>query len=136
MKYVINTRPGGFGLSVSTQICLHLQGSPAVRAEEAGVLHFPLEQFEAVPGHPGYRAHARYEMVLTPDGEFLSLPPCWDLSTRNCPLLVALVEEDAQAASGQYAELKVIEVPDDIAVHIASNDMGAEWVAEDHQTWH
>ena len=53
---------------------------------------------------------------------------------RNDPILVEAVEQLAEKASGGFAELKIIEVPDDVKWHIEEYD-GKEWVAEDHRTW-
>jgi hypothetical protein len=49
--------------------------------------------------------------------------------------LIAVIEEMGVAeASGKYAELKIVEVPDDVKWHIDEYD-GIEHVAENHRTW-
>ena len=53
---------------------------------------------------------------------------------RNDPILVEIVEQLGEAADGDYAELKVVEIPDDVQWTIEEYD-GAEWVAEKHRTW-
>ena len=53
---------------------------------------------------------------------------------RDDELLVRIVEELGELASGKYAELKVVEIPDDVLWHIAEYD-GYEHIAEDHRTW-
>ena len=58
----------------------------------------------------------------------------WTSDNRSHPLLVRLVEEMGDGASGQYASLKVVEIPDDVRWHVEEYD-GMEWVAEDHRTW-
>lgn len=58
---------------------------------------------------------------------------CRDIA-RDDPALVQLVEEDAALAGGRCAELKVVEVPDDVNWTIEEYD-GNEWVAEVHRTW-
>ena len=66
----------------------------------------------------------------------------WDINyhflsdeQRANPLLVEVVEElGSGAASGSYANLKVVEIPDDVLWHIEEYD-GAEHVAENHRTW-
>ena len=54
---------------------------------------------------------------------------------RNDPILVAMVEADAEGVSGDLAELAIIEIPDDVDWVIEEYD-GIEWVAEVHRTWH
>lgn len=53
---------------------------------------------------------------------------------RSNPDLVRCVETLKEDSFGRFARLKVIEIPDDVKWHIEEYD-GAEWVAEDHQTW-
>jgi len=53
---------------------------------------------------------------------------------RDDPYLVAVVEELGDAASGRHANLKVVDVPDDVNWYIEDYD-GLEWVAERHRTW-
>ena len=53
---------------------------------------------------------------------------------RNDPRLVACVEKLGEEANGGFAELKVIEIPDDVRWTLEEYD-GAEWIAEKHRTW-
>lgn len=53
---------------------------------------------------------------------------------RNDADLVRVVEKLGEAANGACANLKVIEIPDDVEWHIEEYD-GIEWVAENHRTW-
>lgn len=53
---------------------------------------------------------------------------------RDDPILVKIVEEMGYEASGGYAELKVVEIPDDVEWQIEEYD-GNEHVAEAHRTW-
>jgi hypothetical protein len=53
---------------------------------------------------------------------------------RNNPILVEIVEQLGEAADGGHAELKVVEIPDDVKWQIEEYD-GNEWVAEKHRTW-
>ena len=57
----------------------------------------------------------------------------WDIE-RNDPVLVEVVEAMGSDADGEFAELKVVEVPDNIEWTIEEYD-GEEWVAEVHRTW-
>ena len=53
---------------------------------------------------------------------------------RNDPALVEVVEKLGEAANGFAANLKTVEIPEDVDWCIEEND-GREWVAEKHRTW-
>lgn len=60
----------------------------------------------------------------------------WDNEiARDCPILVAMIEELGSASvSGVYADLRIVEIPDDVEWYIDEYD-GMEWVAEKHRRW-
>ena len=53
---------------------------------------------------------------------------------RDDPVLVAIVRELGVDADGDYAALKIVEVPYGVDWTIEEYD-GTEWVAEKHRTW-
>jgi hypothetical protein len=53
---------------------------------------------------------------------------------RDCPVLVAMIEEQGTAVNGDFADLKIVEIPDDVNWYIEEYD-GLEHVAERHRTW-
>jgi hypothetical protein len=53
---------------------------------------------------------------------------------RDHPVLVRIVEEWGEDAAGPHAELKIVEVPDEVNWFIMDYD-GDEWIAERHRTW-
>jgi hypothetical protein len=53
---------------------------------------------------------------------------------RNDPALVEVVEKLGEAANGFAANLKTVEIPEDVDWCIEEND-GREWVSEKHRTW-
>lgn len=53
---------------------------------------------------------------------------------RDDPELVRVVEALGEEASGMFAQLKVIQIPEDVAWEIKEYD-GSEHVAEKHRTW-
>ena len=53
---------------------------------------------------------------------------------RNDPALVEVVEVLGEAANGFAANLKIVEIPEDVDWYVEEND-GREWVAEKHRTW-
>jgi hypothetical protein len=74
------------------------------------------------------KAEAKY-LALTGKEEI------WEYELeRNDPVLIQIVEELGDTANGKYAELKIVEIPDDVEWTIQEYD-GIEWVAEVHRTW-
>jgi len=53
---------------------------------------------------------------------------------RNDLYLVKVVEELGVKANGNYAKLKIVEIPDNVEWQIEKYD-GMEWVAEKHRKW-
>lgn len=53
---------------------------------------------------------------------------------RDDEYLVQVVEEMGELANGNYAKLKVVEIPNDAEWQIEEYD-GIEWIAEKHRTW-
>lgn len=54
---------------------------------------------------------------------------------RNDPVLLQVIDQlGVKACDGHYAELKVVQLPDDVEWEIVEYD-GKEHVAECHRTW-
>ena len=53
---------------------------------------------------------------------------------RDDPILVSVIRQLGRAADGNYAKLKIVEVPANVKWRIAEYD-GMEWVEEVHRTW-
>ena len=53
---------------------------------------------------------------------------------RNCSKLIECVEKLGEKANGSLAELKIVEIPDNVKYEIEDYD-GVEWIAEEHRTW-
>ena len=53
---------------------------------------------------------------------------------RDDPMLVQVVEELGEAADGEYASLRIANVPDDVKWYIDDYD-GIETIREEHRTW-
>jgi hypothetical protein len=55
--------------------------------------------------------------------------------SRTCPYLIKVFELlGSNETSGHYADLKLIQIPDDVVWNIEEYD-GIEWIAEEHRTW-
>lgn len=140
-KVVINKCHGGFGLSHEGILAYLDRSGRQVWVEEndkfGGLIPFtyyvvPPEQ--RIPGDPDNwhemtlaerQAHnAAYSDTVFSDRDV----------ARDDPDLVAVVQELGNQADGRYAELKVVDIPDDVNWCIEEYD-GAEWVAERHRTW-
>ena len=66
--------------------------------------------------------------------KFLGVDSRWPDIARNDLKLVKCVEKLGEEANGMYAELKVVEIPDDVNWEIGEYD-GLEWVEEVHRRW-
>lgn len=66
--------------------------------------------------------------------KFLGVDSDWPDIARDDPKLVECVEKLGEEANGMYAELKVVEIPDDVNWEIGEYD-GLEWVEEVHRRW-
>jgi hypothetical protein len=53
---------------------------------------------------------------------------------RDDPYLIKLVREMGDRVNGPCANLKIVEIPADVAWLIQDYD-GIEWIAEEHRTW-
>lgn len=118
MKIVINRCFGGFGLSNEAyEKLLDRKGIAWEKTEEGAfrLCHY----YEA--GHVGSNDH-----YISPYDHY---------NNRNDEDLIAVIEEMGVAnANGDYAELKIVEIPDDVEYTIEEYD-GLEHIAEAHRKW-
>lgn len=145
MKVVINACHGGFGLSEAAYEKLAEWGIPIreyvqeKRGEDGLYKDEPLNDGEVI-----------FDRELTPlgadkfndiyhqfKGKSRFSRRYWDTWTRDSrqhPLIIRVVEEMGEAASGECAKLKVVEVPEGVEFEISDYD-GMEHIAEKHRTW-
>lgn len=116
MKVVINRCYGGFGLSHEAIMRYsELSGLNLVSVTKEGFSFGPDYYIDGIVDDEHYWYYYNIE--------------------RTDPNLVRTVEELGEdKASGGFAELKIVEIPDDVEFDIAEYD-GIEWVAEKHRTW-
>lgn len=138
MKLVINRQFGGFGLSEAAYTKLHEYGVPIqsyVEPERDPVTHLykpqPLNDGEVIFDRALSSADSINEGMTRLCGRYWDL---WTRGNRTHPHLVRVVEELGAEASGRFADLRVVEIPDGIAFTIEEYD-GREHVAEVHRTW-
>lgn len=149
MKVVINKCYGGFGLSPEAALWLYEKGY------KGDDFVCPVEEYFGKDGIEknddksllGYKsAMDKWEDYLKTgfQGLFLTVfSPCkkFVISTRieredrHNPLVVECVETlGSDAASGRFANLEVVEIPDGVEYTIEEYD-GNEHIAEKHRTW-
>ena len=140
-KIVINKCHGGFGLSHEGILAYLDRSGRQVWVEEndkfGGLIPFtyylvpPEQRTEGDPDnwHEMTLAERQAHNAAYSDTVFYYR----DLA-RDDPDLVAVVEELGNRANGFHAELKVVDIPDNVNWYIEEYD-GREWVAERHQTW-
>jgi hypothetical protein len=136
MKIVINKCYGGFGLSDAGMMRYAEIKGITLYPEDAsyGKTYYTvppeLRQPDIGDGFYKLPLEERIKYNITSNGERL-----WsgDIE-RDDPALVQVVEELGDESGGGYAELSVVEIPDDVIWEIEEYD-GKEWVAEQHRTW-
>ena len=144
MKVVINKCYGGFGLSHAAvmryaelsgfklypfidDLVRKIYGSDATFETPGAIRHYSRMPLEGLPlderGNPAI-----------PYGQYFNDSQI----ERNDPILVRVIEEMGAGhrtrASGEYANLVVVEIPDGVDYEIDEYD-GQEHIAEKHRTW-
>jgi hypothetical protein len=132
MKIVINTCYGGFDLSEEAQDLYYTKKGITFYKHNDHVITLyykvPKEEFEAKKekGWPN--------MTMEEKNEVNSLYLSQYKIERIDPTLIEVVEELGSRANGEYCELKIVDVPDDVDWQLEEYD-GKEWIAEVHRIW-
>lgn len=136
-KVVINTRFGGFGLSnIAQKRYLELCGKKAFFYERKNNKMF----VQIPPEKDSFISHTITEdlgeVIVTEVIATIDNKHYWSYYSieRDDPKLIQVVEELGKKANGRFADLKVIEIPDDLQFTIEEYD-GKEHIAEIHRTW-
>ena len=131
-KIVINKCFGGFGLSEEADLALAARkGVTLYELDES----FGSKSYATVPKEEYDRLEK--ESRKTKDFSLINglFWNCRDCG-RDDPDLVAVVEElGVEKASGPYAELKVVEIPDGVDWEIYESE-GVEAIHEKHRVWY
>ena len=138
MKVVINTCYGGFGLSDAAYEKLIEWGVPVQKYIEAQrnpttqlVVREPANDGEVIFDRDREDSTRLVQAMRSLGGRYWET---WLSDNRTHPLLVRVVEELGEAANGQHARLKLVEIPDGVEWNIDEYD-GIEHIAEEHRTW-
>ncbi len=136
MKIVINECFGGFSLSPEADLWLYNNGYDGKGFKE-NIEHYFSSDYrcsKALEIWESYLNTGKYSIVLnvfTPDKKHVLYSRDID---RTHPLLIKCIEELGEKANGACAELKIIEIPNNIEYEIEDYD-GIEHIAEIHRTW-
>lgn len=146
MKVVINVCFGGFSVSLAAARHMAAAGSERARAEVAEY-EKELEAFKYYITHgampKGSDAHGFRESSFDICVRYNTLPTFHGYGyvtgmdgayERADPLLVSAVEQLGKKAGGEYAELRIVEIPDGIEYEI-DEYKGNETIHEAHRTW-
>lgn len=139
MKIAINIKHGGFGLSPKAlatymkakgKSCFFFQGE--LIDSEYVYTPIDIERDEVSYFYTPFTVSNPNDYIKTKNNENIYINE-WEIP-RNDPDLISVIEQMGSNANGRCAELKIVEIPDDVDWIIQEYD-GLEWVAEKHRTW-
>ena len=137
MKVLINSCYGGFGLSEAAMMrYAELKGLTLYPESSSGGLcttYFTVPPDQRVKELENWSSQS-LEARKAYNEAYNRQHICDRNIERNDPLLVQVVEELGEKASGRFASIQVVEIPDDASWEISEYD-GMEHVAETHRTW-
>ena len=132
-KIAINRCWGGFSISPLAQKRLaELEGKECHFfdvSSEGGKPKYKLLTIEEANGNFCPLAYSSLE--IQDSSTYLESRP----EKRDCPNLIKVIEELGDAANGECAKIKIVEIPDDVDYEINDYD-GQESVSEIHRSWY
>lgn len=142
MNIVINNCHGGYSLSIEAVLWLFEHGY-----DEEG-FKTPVDEYFGYNDNfeSNFSKHnklLKWKEYLINKKEYISVTPFTPdekfvlnqrPNDRSHSLLVECVKVLGERANGRCAELKIVEIPDDVEWEIEEYD-GLEWVSESHRTW-
>ena len=142
MKVVINRCYGGFGLSHEAVMrYFEIKGITVYPEHESSIGNWkfwtywlvkPEDRIESKEGEAFYAMSMEDRRAYNATHSEQTVYPR-DIE-RHDPALIQVVEEMGDKANGDHAELKVVEIPDDVNYIVEEYD-GLEHIAEEHRTW-
>ena len=131
-KVVINVCFGGFGISdLALERYAEIKGIKIYKSSEKRVFGY---RYFLCPEEEYLKIEAEDIGSLDPYSRINKLQFFYYELERSDPILVQVVEELGEASFGDYSELKIVEIPDDVHYSIEDYD-GNEHIAELHSTW-
>lgn len=135
MKVAINDCFGGFGLSTEAIKWLIAKNSPLIHIK-------PIEEYTGGNKDPFLPSEQQEDVgdgfvkgftsTLFKDG--MAYIDDTRSDNRDHPDLIEVIETLGEKSWGEYAELKIVEIPDDIEWFIDEYD-GVETIHEVHRSW-
>jgi hypothetical protein len=140
MKVVINRCYGGFGLSHEAVLrYFEIKGVPVYPEQSQDSWKFwtywtvkPEDRMESKEGDAFYAMPIEERRAYNAVQDAQTV--CPREIERHDPTLVQVVEELGDKADGDFADLDVVEIPDDVDYIVEEYD-GMEHIAEAHRTW-
>ncbi len=132
MKIVINTVYGGFSLSAKA-----IKRLAELRGQECYFFKNEDNRFEQITIEQAQKDmffYAATTPTLTNE-TYARVSLDGHPADRADKQLIQVVEELDKEAAGKFAELSIVEIPDDVSYEIEDYD-GKEHVAESHRTWY
>ncbi len=132
-KIVINKCFGGFGLSSEALLELAKRGSKAIK------LVHPKDYFSANKNGGWKKAFEENQKnglvkYTIYEDKIVIFNNYDDAKARADHVLIEVVKELGERADGNYAKLKIVEIPDGIDFEIDEYD-GKESISEKHRSW-
>jgi hypothetical protein len=137
MKVAINTCYGGFSLSdLAVKNYVELKGLKFFTEQNNGKTSYYTIEVEK------YKQELAEENRLFDENskDYKGHPSnrhCWSAESqirRDDPILIQVIEDLGDKANGTYANLKIVEIPDDVKYKIDNYD-GLETIHELHRSW-
>jgi hypothetical protein len=142
MKVVINRCYGGFGLSHEAVMrYFEIKGITVYPEQDTSIGSWkfwtywtvkPEDRIESKEGEDFYKMPIEDRAAYNKAHSEQTVYP--REIERHDPALVQVVEELGEQSWGSHAELKVVEIPDDVNYIVEEYD-GMEHIAEQHRTW-
>lgn len=136
--YFFTSRPGSHKYFLEEEVSSHELLAPEVhliqrRVRALFVVAFDTDDVSTLNDLP---EDARTDEQVQTSKKFWSEHVIRDRNIpRDDPLLIQVIEElGSDSASGDFASLQIVEIPDDVDWQIEEYD-GFEWIAEKHRTW-